>query len=145
MNVFRPSRAALVLVSVALLTACADEPRTAPPMTTAGAIPDAGKIYVVVQRGQSLDQIARSFGVPKGDIIAANNLGPPYSVKPGAVLAIPGAATTAIKQATLSPKLDAPAPSAKTERVVAAPAKPRPTKAKPMEGKPTASGVIPLD
>jgi lipoprotein NlpD len=136
--------AALLLICGVLLGGCADRSTPAPPVTAAAPSPAANQVYVVVQRGQSLDQVARSFGVPKGDIIAANNLPPPYSVKPGTVLAIPGIATVPTKNATAPPKATAPGSSA-ADRIAAAPATPRPAKAKPPKAKSAAPEVIPLD
>lgn len=42
-----------------------------------------------VERGQTLTEIARGYGVPMQSIIKANNLKPPYNVRVGQVLFIP--------------------------------------------------------
>ena len=128
-------RAALILGAVALATACAGQstPHTvAPP-------PAAKQIYVVVERGQSLDRIARDYRVAKQEIIAANQLKPPYELKPGTVLTLPASAAQPPKEATQSK--GAPGQSApKPPQAVAATAPARPTRPKrpPPE-------VIPLD
>jgi murein DD-endopeptidase MepM/ murein hydrolase activator NlpD len=53
---------------------------------------------VVVRPGQSLKGIARTYRVPERTIIAANHLTPPYKLKIGASLVIPGAAAEAPTQ-----------------------------------------------
>ena len=55
-------------------------------------------IYVVVQRGQNLDRIAQRYHVEKSDVIAANQLKPPYTLEPGAILMIPVAKVKSVKQ-----------------------------------------------
>ena len=96
MNCAGVFRVALVLGTSALL-ACTDRPATpavAPPM------PAVKQIYVVVERGQSLDRIAQMYRVAKQDIIAANQLKPPYELKPGTVLAMPASPAQPLKDAT---------------------------------------------
>jgi LysM repeat protein len=116
-----------LIVACGLVAACAERPSPAPP----AAAPAAKKqIYVFVQRGQSLDQLAQTYRVAKDDIIAANQLKPPYSLKPGTVLTIPAAiAEPALPQAAARP-----------DRAISSPTPRRRTK-------PNASGkaVIPLD
>src|SRR5215207_91490 len=99
---------ALILAVSMFLAGCADRSAPTPLVTSTASSPAIKQVYVVVQRGQSLDQIARSFRVPKGDIIAANNLAPPYSVKPGATLVIPGAAPQLAEKPLGPPKPAAP-------------------------------------
>ena len=50
---------------------------------------------IVVKPGQSLGRIAEHYHVPKRTIIAANQLQPPYELKAGSQLVIPGAAANA--------------------------------------------------
>jgi LysM repeat protein len=50
-------------------------------------------LTIVVKPGQSLGRIAEHYHVPKRTIIAANQLQPPYELKAGSQLVIPGAAT----------------------------------------------------
>ena len=45
--------------------------------------------FVVVERGQSLESIARTYRVTKRDIIATNHLAVPYNLKPGTQLEVP--------------------------------------------------------
>jgi membrane-bound lytic murein transglycosylase D len=44
-----------------------------------------------VNRGESLDRIARKYGVDVSDLVALNNLGRPDRIKAGQVLRVPGA------------------------------------------------------
>jgi hypothetical protein len=90
-------RAGLVAGCTALVVGCAEKAvpeaaAIAPPSAAA----DRGTFHVVVQPGQSLDAIALAFRVPKRDIIAANHLAPPYSVKAGTMLLIPVNAAKAV-------------------------------------------------
>jgi LysM repeat protein len=63
--------------------------------------------YAFVERGQSLDAIAKTYHVAKQRIIAANKLTPPFTLKPGLVLAIPLSAIEAAppSQKTATTKL----------------------------------------
>ena len=75
-----------LIMGCGIVGACAESP----PAVAPAAPPAATKpIYMVVERGQSLDRIAQMFHVARDDIIAANQLKPPYRVRPGTVLAIP--------------------------------------------------------
>ena len=78
-------------------TAITPGPRTAPPLTGRAAF------YVRIEGGQSVADIARLYRVPKRDIIAANHLGAPYSLKPGTLLEVPLNAVGAIGKAKKSP------------------------------------------
>jgi LysM repeat protein len=138
MDQFGIFRAALIL-GCGAVAACADRPAPVAP-TAAPAAPAASQIYVIVERGQSLDRIAQAYRVTKQDIIVANNLKPPYALKPGTVLQMPLTAVQPAKQ-TPEPK---PRPSsgtaAKPDRSsgTVAPAPP----ARPKRPSPD---VIPLD
>jgi len=46
---------------------------------------------IVVERGQSVSRLAAKYDMPRRAIIAANNLTPPYKIKIGQQLLIPGA------------------------------------------------------
>ena len=95
---------------------------------------------IVVQPGQSLDAIAHAFRVPKRDIIALNQLVPPYQLKAGAILELPaGAAPSPVVQAKPRPKPASPADTAPPVRTAKV-APPRSAKPKPSEAE-----VIPLD
>jgi LysM repeat protein len=80
------SRTALLLCC-GLLADCA--PSAPPPAPAPPPVAQEPMIYVVVERGQSLDAIAKRYRITKQRIIAANKLTPPFSLKPGLVLAIP--------------------------------------------------------
>lgn len=84
-------------------------------------------IYVFVRRGQSLDTIAKDYGVSKQAIIAANKLAPPFKLNPGTALAIPFHG-------------DKPPPQPKKTA-----AKPRPKTSEPESHKRPPPEVIPLD
>jgi LysM repeat protein len=53
-------------------------------------------LTIVVKPGQSLGRIAEHYHIPKRTIIAANQLHPPYELKAGSQLVIPGAAANAV-------------------------------------------------
>src|SRR5437763_14190526 len=53
---------------------------------------------VVVRPGPSLKGLARTYRVPGRTLIAAHHLAPPYKLRIGASLAIPGAAAAASAQ-----------------------------------------------
>src|SRR5438128_7918175 len=57
---------------------------------------------ITIERGQSLGRIAEAHHVPKRAIIAANHLTPPYKLKTGAHLLIPGAAPAPVQQAMIT-------------------------------------------
>lgn len=76
-----------------LIPGAAVTPAEAPP--TAPLAPVASEArHIVVQPGQSVSRLAVQYHVPKRAIIAANQLTPPYKVKIGQRLLIPGAAET---------------------------------------------------
>ena len=56
---------------------------------------------IAVKPGQSLGRIAEHYHVSKRAIIAANQLQPPYELKAGSQLVIPGAAAST---ATMEPQ-----------------------------------------
>jgi LysM repeat protein len=147
-----------VLLSCGLvLAACGDNPEPVVRAPAPAQAPVANQIYIVVQRGQTLDALADKFRVPKAEIIASNNLKPPYALKPGAVLKIPAPPPELPGEGQAEEKpADRPAPARpapavrKPDRAAAAqPAEPdaapaRPKRPKPT-GKPKAPEVIPLD
>jgi LysM repeat protein len=130
-------RAALIL-GCGALAACAERPAAVAP-ATAPAAPTASKIHVIVQRGQSLDRVAQSYRVAKEDIIAANNLKPPYDLKPGTVLQMPLTAVQPAKDMSKPKPAPASRTAAKPDRSQAAAPAPR---ARPVRSSPE---VIPLD
>src|ERR1700680_2331346 len=125
-------RVAAVLVLSGLLAACAEvgdaparvfmrgggpgiagEGEAALPGRPGAGPPEARTI--TVERGQSLGRIAEAYHVPKQAIIAANHLTPPYKLKPGALLLLPGArpapAQQAMIPATAAPPTPGPGPA----------------------------------
>ena len=80
---------AILLSSGLLVAACGSRKDAIVPRATPAEPPAASRVYIVVQRGQTLDALAERFGIDKAEIIALNNLKPPYMLKPGAVLQIP--------------------------------------------------------
>jgi LysM repeat protein len=128
---FKLANAAALIVGCSLfLTACAGKeremavtPSRPEPSSGQAAVtppkqePSPGQevIYVVVQRGQSLDRIAQLYHVEKSDVIAANQLKPPYTLEPGAILTIPVAKVKSVGQ---SPTIGASPASASRDGVV---------------------------
>ena len=120
-----------LIMGCGIVGACAERP----PAVAPAPRPAATKpIYMVVERGQSLDRIAQMFHVAKDDIIAANQLKPPYRVKPGTVLAIPVLAPQAIAPATTRPEPETPLRAvAKPDHATSVPTTVRRTKPKATE------------
>ena len=109
-----------------------------PPVATAASSKQPPKhtlgrsLTIAVKPGQSLGRIAEHYHVPKQAIIAANQLHPPYELRAGSQLVIPGAAASA---ATIEPQHKATTTgSTKTAHA---------TKAKSPSA--SESAVIPLD
>ena len=137
-----------------LLAACANRDASIAPSAASRPSPARNEIYLVVQRGQTLDAVAERFRVSKADIIALNDLKPPYRLKSGAVLKLPAAAaeanpeTQTEEEAAPAPRppraattATATAPPATAPAQARQPARPK-TSEKP---KPSPSRVIPLD
>jgi LysM repeat protein len=86
-------RMVILALAGAAISGCSlfDTETAAKANAAAAALPPAGRaaFYVRVERGQSLDQLAHQYRVPKQRIITANNLAPPYRVVPGSQLEIP--------------------------------------------------------
>ena len=77
-----------VIIGCLVANGCSS-PSTPEKVTSLPPVQTGGSIVVVVQRGQSLDQIAKEYQASKSDIIAANHLSPPYTLKPGTFLQVP--------------------------------------------------------
>jgi murein DD-endopeptidase MepM/ murein hydrolase activator NlpD len=108
--------AAAVIAFAGLVAACAPVPTDPAPVVLKGAalgVPGdgagaAGTVArpggearrIVVRGGQSLSGIARTHHVSKHAIIAANHLTPPYDVRTGQHLIIPGGAEAPVQQQT---------------------------------------------
>ncbi len=83
------SAGAAILALALVLAGCA--PRVGGPAPLVGGEPSPPPpARIVVQRGQSLSQIAHIFHVPMQALAQANNLSPPYRILAGQSLAIPG-------------------------------------------------------
>ena len=100
--------ASLIVVGM-VVASCASHPVEPPPAaaplgpapTAAAKPPRSSKPaplpqdrYITVERGQSLGRLAEAHNVPKQAIIAANHLTPPYELKTGMRLFIPGRNST---------------------------------------------------
>jgi murein DD-endopeptidase MepM/ murein hydrolase activator NlpD len=109
--------AASLLVIAGILVACSDGPSAPAPVYLRGAAPTAANgpppwrenKVVIVRHGETLSDIAHANHVPERALIAANNLKPPYELRPGARLVIPDRGTPPMQQAMLPP---APPPAA---------------------------------
>src|SRR3954468_20544454 len=86
---------------------------------------------VVVRPGQSLRGIAGAYHVSERSIIAANRLSPPYKLKAGASLLIPGGAEPPIQQAAVVPRAVSQAPLPVSAAPPPAPVGPAPVAAPP--------------
>ena len=108
-------RAALSILLVALVAACADMTTSEPaPVYMKGGAAEAGpvgpapqrhEVRITVRPGQSVRGLAHAYHVSERTIIAANHLPPPYKVKIGQSLVIPGALEASpVQQAALPPR-----------------------------------------
>jgi LysM repeat protein len=145
-------RVSILMSCGLLLTACGGRKDSVVPAATPAQPPAASQMHIVVQRGQTLDTLAERFHVDKAEIIALNNLKPPYRLKPGAVLQIPVLpAGLEQEEQTVEP----PMRSAPPARSAVATPKPTPSAADPAPAQPakpkrqprpkTPPEVIPLD
>jgi LysM repeat protein len=103
--------AVLILTCGLLIGGCADHSRATVAAPPAAQEPARPTQQIVVQRGQSLDEIARALRVAKQEIIQLNHLAPPYTLKAGATLLVPAGHAQLVKQA--KPR---PAPPASTTK-----------------------------
>lgn len=97
----RMLRAAAAIAAIGFVTACEAPTTTALNGDAPGVAapsPDTPKSEareeareIVVEAGQSVSRIAARYHMPRRAIIAANNLTPPYKIKPGQHLLIPSA------------------------------------------------------
>jgi LysM repeat protein len=130
-----------------LLAACAG--RESPSVAKAAPAPARNEIYIVIQRGQTLDAIADRFHITKADIIALNDLKSPYRLKAGGILKLPVAAQLNPEAQTNEgpATLTRPPKSATTATMSAPPTQARrPVRPKaPEKPNPSAPQVIPLD
>jgi LysM repeat protein len=96
-------RVAAVIAALGFVAACeaptptalnGDAPNTAAPSSDTPKQASAAKEetrQIVVEPGQSVSRIAAKYHMPRRTIIAANDLTPPYKIKIGQQLRIPGA------------------------------------------------------
>lgn len=82
-------RAGAALAVALLLAACQRTGGPAPVAT--GVQPGATGGSAIVEQGDSISAIAKRYEVPLQDLIAINNLSPPYVIEPGQRLALPSA------------------------------------------------------
>src|SRR5204862_3626494 len=102
------TRAAVAVALAGLVAGCAGDQAGPAPVYLKNGMAEGAPVSfpaprretqrVVVRPGQSLKGIARTYRVPERTIIAANHLAPPYKLKIGASLVIPGAAAEASTQ-----------------------------------------------
>ena len=70
-------RMAILLSCGPLLAGCGGLKGSVVPAAASVQSPAARQIYIIVQRGQTLDTVAGKFHIAKAEIIALNNLKPP--------------------------------------------------------------------
>ncbi|MGF7161464.1 murein DD-endopeptidase MepM/ murein hydrolase activator NlpD [Rhodoligotrophos appendicifer] len=73
----------------------ASAPASAPVPTNTYAATSGGGNQITVRSGQTLYAVARENGVSVNQIVAANGLTPPYEVRAGQILRLPGGASAA--------------------------------------------------
>jgi murein DD-endopeptidase MepM/ murein hydrolase activator NlpD len=153
-----------VVAILGLLAACAPAARgPAPLVNGGGAGPAPGPAWsagpppatVVVQPGQSLSMIARTYHLSWPALAAANHLSPPYRIEPGQRLVLPApggyAGPPPVAVAALPPPVALTPPAPERPRTIATepmPQRPRAIAAKPLPPRARASApprVIPLD
>ena len=157
------ARASFVAILAGLVGACAEQSEPAPVFMRGAAEPIAAPMpsparQVVVKRGQTLAGFAYTYHVPKSAIIAANGLRPPYELKAGSRLVIPGsgarmasiAAPPVVARATPLPPPGPPPPAQAQAAIPQPPPTPQTLTPPPSAPPPTVStraqpDVIPLD
>jgi murein DD-endopeptidase MepM/ murein hydrolase activator NlpD len=93
------ARATLLLAACVALAGCAGSlraPKTVPDATereAAEPIADRGGVLHVVQPGETLWRIARTYGVELSDLTAANDIDDPSRIEAGRTLFVPGASS----------------------------------------------------
>ena len=155
---FGVARAGLVVILASLVGACAAQTDPAPvflrganePMAAPTPPPPPPTRHIIVQRGQSLGGLAQAYHVPKSAIIAANGLQPPYELKAGARLTIPGAGGSpqmAMGHPAAAPAVGSatPLPPPHPESLAPAPPPQPQAIAPPPSGAQGSPDVIPLD
>jgi lipoprotein NlpD len=100
----RPAAPAMTAVLAVLLAACSAVPASRP--APAGAV----RIYIV-ERGDSLSEIAAALGVSMKALAAENGLAPPYTIHPGQRLRLPGSGRLAASTPIAAKPAAKPAPA----------------------------------
>lgn len=146
-------RAPVSILLMGLAAACADMTATEPaPVYMKGAAeagpvapaPQRHEVRITVRPGQSVRGLARAYHVPERSIIAANHLPPPYKVKIGQSLVIPGALEASpVQQAALPPKTVYEVPPAVRQAPLSLATAPAPIAAAPAPS-PASSGPAPI-
>lgn len=128
--------ASLILLLWGLLTSCVPQVNAPAPVVSGGPV-ERGPLSVTIQRGQSLSEIAQSYHVPMRTIAEANGLSPPYRIKTGRQLVIPGAGPQRAPEAPPSRPDDTSSAAANLDRPAAAsPERPAVTAAPPVPQSP---------
>jgi murein DD-endopeptidase MepM/ murein hydrolase activator NlpD len=113
------ARVGLVVILAGLLASCAPQSEPAPVFQRGAAqpagapvtalLPVPSSVQITVRPGQSLGGVAQTYRVPKSAIIAANGLRPPYELKIGQRLTIPGSSAGGSVQQAMRPIAASPA------------------------------------
>lgn len=86
-------RGIVVVLAAVALVACSSN-RLAPVHDGDAEVRLGAPAFVTVARGDTMESIARRHGVPLAELIAANNVPPPYVLMPGQRLRLPGGTAT---------------------------------------------------
>ena len=100
--------------------------------------------YIVVEHGQSLNRIAHAHHVTPAALAAANHLEPPYKLRVGSKLILPGAGPPTIQQANAASLPRSPTPTSsppKGESTAATAPQPVPPAAAPVDRRSTESAA----
>jgi murein DD-endopeptidase MepM/ murein hydrolase activator NlpD len=153
-------RAAFVIAAAGLAAACQMEPPTPIAMEGIGAeiaappgpdipqeapVAKRGSQQIVVEAGQSLSRIAAKYGMTQRTIIAANNLEPPYKIKIGQRLVIPGESGSPPARVAAGSSPPEPAPIDRPAPLEAAASPPAVATAPPPAAKPIEVAVPAAD
>jgi len=99
----RAVRTAMAIVLAALLAACSSVPARP---GNAGSV----RVYIV-ERGDTLSEVAQALRVPMTALAKENGLVPPYRIEPGQRLRLPGAKSAAATRRPTSTPMMAPVPA----------------------------------
>jgi murein DD-endopeptidase MepM/ murein hydrolase activator NlpD len=135
-------RAAVATLLLGLVAACAGMTTSEPaPVYMRGGAAEVGpvapapqrrEVRVTVRPGQSVRGLAHAYRVSERAIIAANHLPPPYKIRIGQSLVIPGALDASpVQQAALPPKTIYEVPPPSRQAALPVPAGPASTPSAP--------------